>query len=145
MYLQGHEQELLYIFSGHLQLQDSLQQLFNHMGIIFLHLKYGLQQTGEWSPRFYLQATFLSKSYFHTWAIVLQRLYDQKQLITVGIKNFSDISTAPHIRDHKKNGLQAHLKHKFEWTVLPISQQLFPHSQLSYLKFKYQKNLSIYK
>jgi hypothetical protein len=29
-----HEEELLYIFFGHLQLQDSLQQLFNHMGII---------------------------------------------------------------------------------------------------------------
>ncbi|KAK2442615.1 hypothetical protein QL285_013796 [Trifolium repens] len=81
----------------------------------------GLQQTVEWSPDF-----------------------DYK-LITVGIKDFSDISTAPHIRDHKKNGLQAHLKDKFEWTVLPISQQLFPHSQLSYLKFKYQKNFFIYK
>ena len=97
----------------------------------------GLQQTGEWSPRFWLQATFLSTSYFHTWAIVLQQIYHQKQLITVGKKDSSDIPTASHIRDHKKNGLQAHLKYKFVWTVLPISQQLFPHSQLSCLKFKY--------
>ncbi|KAK2420907.1 hypothetical protein QL285_031592 [Trifolium repens] len=70
----------------------------------------GLQQTGECSPRFWLQATFLSKSYFHTWAIILQRLYDQKHLIIVGIKNISDIPTAPHWRDHKNNGLQAHFK-----------------------------------
>ncbi|KAK2369288.1 hypothetical protein QL285_082433 [Trifolium repens] len=73
--------------------------------LLFLLKKYGLQQTGEWSPRFCLQATFLSKSYFHTWAIVLQRIYHHKQLITVGIKSFSDIPTAPHIRDHKKNGI----------------------------------------
>ncbi|KAK2356740.1 hypothetical protein QL285_094068 [Trifolium repens] len=66
------------------------------------------QQTGEWSPRFWLQATFLSKSYFHTWAIVLQRIYHQKQLITVGKKNISDTLTDPYIRDH------------YEWTVLPI-------------------------
>ncbi|KAK2451206.1 hypothetical protein QL285_010277 [Trifolium repens] len=86
----------------------------------------GLQQTGEWSPRFCLQATFLSKHYFQTWAIVLQQIYHHKQLITVGINNISDILTSPHLRDHKKNGLQAHLKYKFEWTILPISQQLFP-------------------
>ncbi|KAK2374732.1 hypothetical protein QL285_075673 [Trifolium repens] len=78
--------------------------------LLFLHKKYGLQQTGEWSPRFWLQATFLSKSYFHTWAIILQQVYHQKQLITVVKKNISDIPTAPYIRDHKKNGLQAHLK-----------------------------------
>ena len=77
--------------------------------LLFLHKKYGLQQIGEWSPIFWLQATFLSKSYFHTWAIVLQRIYHHKQLITVGIKNIFDIPLAPHIRDRKKNGLQAHL------------------------------------
>jgi hypothetical protein len=86
----------------------------------------GLQQTGEWSPRFCLQATILSKSYFHTWAIVLQQIYHQKQLITVGKKNILDIPSNPYSRDHRKNGLQAYLKYKFEWTVLPISQQLFP-------------------
>jgi hypothetical protein len=41
-------------------------------------------------PDFCTQATNLSKvvpSYFYIWAIVLQRIYDQKQLITVGTKN----------------------------------------------------------
>jgi hypothetical protein len=41
---------------------------------------------------------------------------------------------------------RAYLKRTdFEWTVLPIWQRPFPHSQLSYLKFKYQKNFTIYK
>ncbi|KAK2428180.1 hypothetical protein QL285_026716 [Trifolium repens] len=78
--------------------------------IIFLVVKLGLQQTGEWSPIFWLQATFLSKSYFYTWAIILQRLYHQKQLITVGKKNILDIPTDPYSRDHRKNGFQAQLK-----------------------------------
>ncbi|KAK2361795.1 hypothetical protein QL285_086912 [Trifolium repens] len=81
----------------------------------------GLQQTGEWSPRFWLQATFLSTSYFHTWAIILQRLYHQEQLITVGKKNIYDILTDSYIRDHRKNGLQDNLKRTdYEWSVLPI-------------------------
>ncbi|KAK2387907.1 hypothetical protein QL285_061638 [Trifolium repens] len=81
----------------------------------------GLQQTGEWSPRFWLQATFLSTSYFHTWAIIPQRLYHQEQLITVGKKNISDILTDSYIRDHRKNGLQDNLKRTdYEWSVLPI-------------------------
>ncbi|KAK2423745.1 hypothetical protein QL285_034178 [Trifolium repens] len=81
--------------------------------LLFLHKKHGLQQTEEWSPRFWLQATYLSKRYFHTWTIILQQIYHHKQLITVDTNNISDIPTTPHIRDYKKNGLQAHLKDIF--------------------------------
>jgi hypothetical protein len=57
--------------------------------------------------------------------LFLQRIYDQKQLITVGKNNLSDISTVPYIRDHEKNGLQAYLKDINDWTGLPLSQRLF--------------------
>jgi hypothetical protein len=62
-------------------------------------------------PDFWLTSYNLIQSCpkFHTWAVVLQWIYDQKQLITVGKMNLSDISTVPYIRDHEKNDLHAHL------------------------------------
>jgi hypothetical protein len=126
-----------------------LQQQNKHVGFTSLSLKYGLQQPREWSPRFLVHKLQsypkLSQTIFHTWTITLQRIYDQKQLITIGITNISDISTVPYIRDHEKNVLQTHLKDIFDWTVLSLSQRLFSYSQLWYLKFKYRKDFSIYK